>query len=389
VDFSYGSPGDIGAGPHDRRATLAAALSAAGTPWPDAVDWQIGVSRDQATGGRVVATLGEAVRAWNARPDPQPGQAGVIVVMDSSTYHEDLTGDNAIVIPPGNRLLVIAARWPSGLAAQPLDGPGRAGGAFVAVGPRPHLAGSLGVSVAPGGHSAVPSQLVVDGLSIEGHVIVARGDLDGLVVSNCTLGGGGPASSGDGGMVRAAANPRLTVRLSRTVCAGVRLIDVPGLGLADTILHAGGDSGALAVDAVAADAEADGCTVLGRTLVRSLMASDSILRGHVEVTHRQLGYVRYSYAPLDSAVPRRYHCQPVDAAAARRVAPRFVSAGPAHPGFCRLAPDCPAEIATGADGAGEMGAFRFLGQPRRLADLAAELDRYLRFGLEAGVFFAD
>ncbi|WP_248963304.1 hypothetical protein [Sphaerisporangium perillae] len=174
MDFSYGFPGDVGAGPHDRRATLAATLAAGDTPWPDAFDWQISVSRDHASGGRVVGTIGEAIRAWNARPDPRPGQVGVIAVLDSATYHEDLTGAGGIVIPPGNRLLLVAAQRPSGPAPRSPDGPDPAPGPLVAAGPRPHLAGSLEVVAPHGGHATEPSELIVDGLSIEGDLTVGE-----------------------------------------------------------------------------------------------------------------------------------------------------------------------------------------------------------------------
>lgn len=381
VDFNQGSPGDIGAGPHDRRATLAAALSAAGTPWPDTVDWQIGVSRNHAqdpsepSDGRVVATLHEAVQAWNTRPDQAPGQTGVIVVMDSATYHEHLTGKRAIEIPPGNRLLLVAAHWPSGLTPQPPDTPASARGPFAATGPRPHLVGSLEV-VAPGGRAARPGELILDGLSIEGQLTAAPGDLDSLVVSDCTL---------IGGPLLATDNPRLTVRLIRTICAWVWLRGtVPGLRLSDSILY--GDKAAVADPA---DVEIEACTILGIVLARTLTASDSILHGDIRVREHEQGYLRYSYAPLDSTVSRRYRCHPADPAAAARVAPSFISERQGVLGFYRLAADCPSEIATGAEDGGELGAFHFLHQPWWMADLTAQLDRYLRFGLEAGVFFAD
>ncbi|MEU6806060.1 phage tail protein [Streptomyces neyagawaensis] len=380
VDFNQGSPGDIGAGPHDRRATLAAALSAAGTPWPDTVDWQIGVSRNQAPGpsepsdGRVVATLHEAVQAWNTRPDQAPGQTGVIVVMDSATYHEDLTGEQAIEIPPGNRLLLVAAHWPSGRIPQPPGAPASAPGPFAAAGPRPHLVGSLEV-VAPRGRAARPGELVLDGLSIEGRLTARPGDLDSLVVADCTL----------TGRVLATDNPRLTVRLIRTVCAGVWLEGtLPGLRLSDSILHS-----SKAVIATSADVEIEACTILGITHTRTLTVSHSILRGRAVARESRQGYLRYSYAPLDSTVSRRYRCHPADLEAAARVAPSFTSERQGAPGFCRLAADGPSEIATGAEDGGELGAFHFLHQPWSMADLTAQLDHYLRFGLEAGVFFAD
>ena len=59
-----------------------------------------------------------------------------------------------------------------------------------------------------------------------------------------------------------------------------------------------------------------------------------------------------------------------------------------QPAYAQLAVNGPLEIRTGADDGSEMGAFDFLKQPQRETNLEASLDEYLRFGLEAGVFFA-
>jgi hypothetical protein len=59
------------------------------------VSWQAGVSQGISRAGQIFATLAEAVQAWNAQP---AGTIGVIAVMDSSTYNENLTGSNAIQI---------------------------------------------------------------------------------------------------------------------------------------------------------------------------------------------------------------------------------------------------------------------------------------------------
>jgi hypothetical protein len=45
-------------------------------------------------------------------------------------------------------------------------------------------------------------------------------------------------------------------------------------------------------------------------------------------------------------------------------------------------------ITAGADDEGEMGAWHFLQQTQRIADLRASLGEHLRVGLEAGLFFA-
>jgi hypothetical protein len=388
VDYAYGFPGDVGAGPHDRRATLADALAVAGTPWPTDPDparfWQIGVARDLApVPGEIVGSVAEAVQAWHDRPDAGPGQVGVIAVLDSATYGDEPADVLDVTVPGGTRLLLVAAGWPD--REDPLH-PGtrvRDRGVLVATGLRPHIVGSIHVH-GTAGEAASGSELVLDGLSVEGDVRVVAGDLESLVVADTTLVGTG---GGAGGAVHAVGNPHLTVRLLRGICASVTLTDVPGLGLTDSIVHAGGDVDALAVDAAGAHVEIEACTVLGRTAAGSLAASNAILRGIVTAARRQRGCVRFSFLPWSSAAPRRYRCQPLDITSAGSMAPRFTSVRPADPGFCQLAADCPPEIVTGADDEGEMGAFHFLQQHRRLTNLASQLDDYLRFGLEAGVFF--
>jgi hypothetical protein len=120
--------------------------------------------------------------------------------------------------------------------------------------------------------------------------------------------------------------------------------------------------------------------------------------------------------PRGSAVPRRYRCQPAMAiasatAAAREraqaqgttlsiaeeraiadeivawLAPRFESPEYGSPAYAQLARRCPIEIRTGGDGGSEMGAYAFLEQPHREANLRRALDEYLPASLEAGVFF--
>ena len=121
---------------------------------------------------------------------------------------------------------------------------------------------------------------------------------------------------------------------------------------------------------------------------QTLNASNSILLGPVAVQRRQEGCVRFSYLPLESESPRRFRCQPEDAAHAARVRPTFESIRYGDPALVQLAAACAPEIATGADDEGEMGAWHFLGAPLRLKNLRLALDEYLRFGLEAGVFLA-
>jgi hypothetical protein len=364
VDYSYGYPGDVGAGPHDRRATLASALDLTDPAPP--VDWSVQVAKDgPPVPGRTVSTLGDALRLWNSRTDVTPGQIGVIAVTDSATYAEDLQ----VVIPAGDRLLLVAADWPGadpGTSALGLDVLPQS-----ARGLRPHLVGSIQVT----GASGAGCEFLLDGISVEGDLSVQPGDLGSLMLADSTL---------TAGRVTVAGNQHLAVRVLRSVLSGLTLPGVPSLSLADTLLY----DPAQALDAADARVDVQGCTLLGSSLARILTAGNSLFCGAADVRQVQDGCVRFSYLAPGSRTPRRYHCQPADPAAADTVAPRFTSDQPADPAFGQLAPSCPAEITTGADDEGEMGAYHFLQQSLRLANLTSQLTAYLRFGLEAGIFFA-
>ncbi|MCY7358151.1 MAG: hypothetical protein LH609_11960, partial [Rudanella sp.] len=102
---------------------------------------------------------------------------------------------------------------------------------------------------------------------------------------------------------------------------------------------------------------------------------------------RQEGCVRFSYVPPGSRVPAPYRCQPQTAADAARVRPVFTSLEYGDAGYGQLSTRCAPEIGQGADDGTEMGVFHNLYQPQREANLRIRLDEYLRFGLEAGIFF--
>ncbi len=150
-------------------------------------------------------------------------------------------------------------------------------------------------------------------------------------------------------------------------------------------------------------------TVLGQVYVKELtLASETIFDSNVSADRRQAGCVRFSFVPDGSRTPRRYHCQPEleietrlaqakGASTAEKNAirqhvlnwltPSYTSTQYGHPAYAQLSPSCPKPIRTGAEDGGEMGAFYFLKQPQREGNLLSSLDEYLRFGLEAGIFY--
>ncbi len=70
-----------------------------------------------------------------------------------------------------------------------------------------------------------------------------------------------------------------------------------------------------------------------------------------------------------------------------RLQPSFTSTNYGDPGYIQLRQSCSQEICTGAEDGAEMGAFNFLKQPQREANLQASLKEYLRFGLQAKTFY--
>jgi hypothetical protein len=384
VAYSYAFSGDIGAGPYDRSDWLSDPTTGP-SPWSNPNRWQVAVSREVAPIANVVfATFKDAVASWNQQP---AGTQGVIAVLDSRSYAEDLTGAGGIVIPEGSQLLIVAADWEAvrktgSAKTKDLD----------ANGLRPHLRGAVSVT---GKATKDLGALFIDGLLIEGPLTVQAGNLGTLGVTHSTITPGGGLSvlsaAGQG-------NSGLTVNLYRSICGPIALAGtVPTLNTADSIVTSGPASAAsaAAVTAPGVAVNLQTSTVFGTTAANIVEAGNSLFTGTVTATRRQAGCVRFCYVPTQSQTARRYACQPdlalagVPAAAQpgviARLTPQFTATDFGQPGYAQLSLRGPAEIAAGADDGAEMGAFRFLRQPQRVANLKTALEEYLRFGLEAGM----
>jgi hypothetical protein len=360
VDYAYGFGGDLGGGPYDRRASLEDALRRG-------VRWQMGVSHaPPPSQTQIVATLGEAVREWNKQP---AGTSGVIALMDSRTYQEDLaTAAKRIQIPEGSQLVIVAAGWPAGTVnGAPVWRTGELAPGDV----RTHLRGTIEAIGTASADSVSPGRLILNGVLIEGALKVLTGNLGALQLTHCTLAPGiSSLSVGD--------NPKLSVDLTRVISGDVTSgTTAKTLRLRDCIVD-GAVSGR--------DVQVEASTIFGTTQAQTLNASNSILLGKVTAERSQEGCVRFTYLPFDSESPRRYRCQPDDLTNAARVRPRFESTRYGDPAYAQLATACAREIVTGADDEGEMGAWHFVQAPLRLRSLRLALDEYLRFGLEAGTF---
>ncbi len=152
-------------------------------------------------------------------------------------------------------------------------------------------------------------------------------------------------------------------------------------------------------------------TIWGIVSSQMLDAENSIFNDLLQIERRQKGCVRYSYVLMDSLSPRRYRCQPeleiqtrikeaektgpitlakkqlIRQEVLNDIFPVYNSNEFHHHAYAQLAEETPQQIMTGADNSSEMGAFNFLQQPQRLANLEIVLEEYLRLGLEAGIIY--
>jgi hypothetical protein len=364
VWFRHGFPGELGGGLYERGDELAdvGARTRYAIGGPD-------------TEGAVYPTLAAAIGQWTT--DHQP--SALFEILDDDVYAAaDLSVPAACAVElrsadERRAILRLGALWTITLAA--------------------------GASITLDGLLVAGDRLVIatDAAVAERSVTLRHTT---LVPGHQLLADGTPVRPAQPSLVAATgAAGRMIVTLARTVTGPIDLsslgVDGSTLTLTDAIVDAM-DGALSAIDADAVSITA--ATILGAVDCGTLDASDTIFAHVVTVARTQDGCVRYSAVPPGSKVPRTYRCQPqlalTDAPAAehdaivQRLRPRFTSAHYGDAAYVQLADTCADEIVRGASDRGEMGAWHFLFQPARTANLAVALDEYLRFGLEAGVFTA-
>lgn len=251
------------------------------------------------------------------------------------------------------------------------------------------------------------TSLILNGILISGGYIISKSTnkLELLRLVHCTLIPGSSPAIGTVGemplMPRLVINsPDTQVEIEKSIVGAIRVSDIAGkVSIKNSIVDASNSSdiaySGLLDTEPGSILHIQNSTIIGRvhTLMME-MASNSIFIAEgtpppVLTQRLQQGCVRFSYFPPGSKIPRPYRCQPTTLAkAAHQVQPMFTSLNYGDPGYCQLSAHCATEITQGADDESEMGAFHHLYQPQRVANLKTRLDEYLRFGLEAGIFFA-
>lgn len=350
ASFHYGFGGPIGGGSYDRSAELR----------------PVSNRRKYVVGERAGKTLAAQLAAWQT---DKPASA-VIELEDSLDY-----APADVTVPAGMALEIRSAS-----EQRPLIAP-------------PDAAVAWKISLADG------AQLILDGLLVAAGLEVTTAGQCALVIEDSTLvpgrsltPAGDPAHPISPSVTVMNSDSALALTLTRAIAGPIKMQpDSSTLAAADSILDG---LGGKALDAVGT-ATLERVTVFGSSKLRVLeLGSDCIFDGAINVERTQQGCCRFSFVPAGSRVPRSYRCQPDlavttagDPNVADRVEPTFTSERYGEPGYAQLAHDCAPEITGGAGDESEMGAFQFLHQPQREANLRTSLDEYLRFGFEAGLFF--
>ena len=242
--------------------------------------------------------------------------------------------------------------------------------------------------------------LVLDGLVVSGGTLRLAAASDNkprtLVLRHCTL-----VPRTDPSLV--VVDPFARIEIDRCIVGPLHVVDGAGVTIRDSTVdatadHLAGYRGPAGDLAPGGDLTIENSTVIGKVhAARIALASNTIFvsalagggdtwKAAVWADRRQAGCVRFSYVPAGSRVPRRYRCQPEEGGPPVR--PHFSTLRFGDPAYCQLRQATPDAIRRGADDESEMGVLHGLYQPQRETNLRVRLDEYLRFGLEAGIFYA-
>ncbi|HKV38888.1 MAG TPA: hypothetical protein VJX67_06720 [Blastocatellia bacterium] len=322
----------------------------------------------------------------DALNDIKAGEDGIVEIIDNGIYQESIT-----INATGRRIELRAGdqRRPALIVNSRIEIKG---------GPDDHV--SL-------------NGLLISGGSLEAGdaVNLAAPQLGSLSIRHCTLVpgislavDGHAAQPGVPSLV--ISSPIATVEISSSIIGGVTSGPDVKVNITGSIVDA---TSPTLVAFSGADQNSPGgilrfqnCTVIGKVnatmmdlvsnslLIAALIGTEDKSKWPASVIarKRQQGCARFSLFPAGAITPRRFKCQPTVDASEGSVRPVFESLRYTDPGYCLLRPDSPVEIRQGADDESEMGVFHDLYQPQKESHLRARIEEYLRFGLEAGIFYA-
>lgn len=125
------------------------------------------------------------------------------------------------------------------------------------------------------------------------------------------------------------------------------------------------------------DAVIDRSTIMGKTYVTTLVASETIFDDVATVKKRQEGCIRYSRYQEKSILPRTYQCTTMK--------PIYNSRNPANPNYLQLNVKCDEQILKGAENNSEMGVYYYGYYSLAYDNFKIKLKEYLPITLKPAV----
>jgi hypothetical protein len=349
VNFRYGFSDELGGGAYERGAEL----QGAPTQVVDAAAPDLQAALDASTGG------------------------GIVEFADSRTYELASSAPNLSVDP--DQVVEIRA----------------------ANGQRPLVRVTGGEWVIEGGAGAT---IVLNGLAIAGGALRITGDPAAVILRHCTLVPGlertqanEPAQPDAPSLVIEPEN--VTVTIDRCICGPIQAANGCVVVAHRSIFDAADETRPVfygtynPVDGSTTPGGAldlADCTIVGRVHTQRFLEATNVIFAAraptgtallpVRSERTQDGCMRFSAIPAGARTPRRYRCT--------GDTPRFTSLRFGVAAYAQLSVECPETIRAGAEDESEMGVFHDLYLPQRESDLRTRLEEYLRYGMEAGIFYA-
>jgi hypothetical protein len=392
VSFQYGFSDEIGGGSYGRVTSFSADTQT--------VEEAIVPSSFSSVESALKDVTKRIREAKETRREGIEKDFGIVEIVDNGIYSEALS----IMVQESSHVELRAADGHRPLLA-------------IAEKPEYALAGTSLASIRPmglaiGGKN--DSEMTLNGLVIGDGPLIVEGRLSRLKLRHCTLVPGlGLSRDGQPNRPKEPSliitSPDTVVDIDHCIVGGIRIAEGAKLSISNSIVDSTSKSGVAYCGWAGDESKSidpggelwmENCTVIGKvyataikqisnSIILALKGSSKVWPSQVQAVHaqHQQGCLRFSYLPVDSHVPRRYRCRPDGKEQDSCLRLEFASLRYGQPGYCQLSMESSPEILRGASDGSEMGAFHDLYQPQREANLKIMLDEYLRFGLEAGIFY--
>ena len=358
VTYSYAFSNDIGGGPYDRRQLQGGEVDTVTNPAVFGKVYPVSESASK--------NLKSALDDWVNDERPPT----VIQIGGNDTYFMPAMG--LAVELKGSQLVIQSANQC-----------------------RPVIMGDLNIT-----GDAATAELTLNGLLIAGQINIS-GNLGRLTIVDCTLAPGLKLKSHE--VIYSPKTPSiiaenttlsLQVKIDRSIVGPICMPrNIDSLIISDSIIDAPVPDTGKQLYALAGNAAGnipgppvclERVTVFGKVKVLEIRSAENVLFTEpVSADRPDIGVLRNCYIPASPYIFRCENCL----TDSNWLLPAFTSRRYGEPGYAQLGLTCPAQIRTGGALGAEIGVFNQLRQPQREAALLAQLEEYLRFGLEAGLIY--